>query len=267
MVVKFCPEEVVSCINMVIRPSYLAVYIRLQFMFNLCGHVVQRVFRQRADKSVMGIQKVHSNISSFSGSCFFSLPPLLLEKKNADQLWCFFASRNHRVYPICREEAVRLLRSTRMARAYSEGAYTSDYDYERYWHALPLHLCICHLLVSSSCPLSVFNLSVTIDVMTENDICLISVFVWVITALKWLLWYENTQLSLYVEAQSSVCCWWPAPDRFFIDVLVYVPMYIIPTVVCWSVLCVIISVFLFYTLLQPLIAHLYIFDALLWAVQ
>ncbi|XP_044063159.1 regulating synaptic membrane exocytosis protein 2 isoform X11 [Siniperca chuatsi] len=39
-------------------------------------------------------------------------------------------SRNHRVYPICREEAVRLLRSTRMARAYSEGAY-SDYDYER----------------------------------------------------------------------------------------------------------------------------------------
>ncbi|CAJ1061922.1 regulating synaptic membrane exocytosis protein 2 isoform X8 [Xyrichtys novacula] len=40
-------------------------------------------------------------------------------------------SRNHRVYPICREEAVRLLRSTRMARAYSEGAYSSDFDYER----------------------------------------------------------------------------------------------------------------------------------------
>ncbi|XP_042077816.1 regulating synaptic membrane exocytosis protein 2 isoform X14 [Haplochromis burtoni] len=40
-------------------------------------------------------------------------------------------SRNHRVYPICREEAVRLLRSTRMTRAYSEGAYSSDYDYER----------------------------------------------------------------------------------------------------------------------------------------
>ncbi|XP_034084943.1 regulating synaptic membrane exocytosis protein 2 isoform X24 [Gymnodraco acuticeps] len=40
-------------------------------------------------------------------------------------------SRNHRVYPICREEAVRLLRSTRMARAHSEGAYSSDYDYER----------------------------------------------------------------------------------------------------------------------------------------
>ncbi|XP_074510752.1 regulating synaptic membrane exocytosis protein 2 isoform X33 [Sebastes fasciatus] len=41
------------------------------------------------------------------------------------------SSRNHRVYPICREEAVRLLRSTRMARAYSEGAYSSDFDYER----------------------------------------------------------------------------------------------------------------------------------------
>nr|XP_029133100.1 regulating synaptic membrane exocytosis protein 2 isoform X8 [Labrus bergylta] len=40
-------------------------------------------------------------------------------------------SRNHRVYPICREEAVRLLRSTRMSRAYSEGAYSSDYEYER----------------------------------------------------------------------------------------------------------------------------------------
>ncbi|XP_062421278.1 regulating synaptic membrane exocytosis protein 2 isoform X13 [Pungitius pungitius] len=41
------------------------------------------------------------------------------------------SSRNHRMYPICREEAVRLLRSTRMSRAYSEGAYSSDYDYER----------------------------------------------------------------------------------------------------------------------------------------
>uniref|UniRef100_A0A1A7XZU3 Regulating synaptic membrane exocytosis 1 n=1 Tax=Iconisemion striatum TaxID=60296 RepID=A0A1A7XZU3_9TELE len=38
------------------------------------------------------------------------------------------SSRNHRVYPICREEAVRLLRSTRMTRAYSEGAYSSDYE-------------------------------------------------------------------------------------------------------------------------------------------
>ncbi|XP_044063156.1 regulating synaptic membrane exocytosis protein 2 isoform X8 [Siniperca chuatsi] len=48
------------------------------------------------------------------------------------------SSRNHRVYPICREEAVRLLRSTRMARAYSEGAY-SDYDYERNHGAMDRH--------------------------------------------------------------------------------------------------------------------------------
>ncbi|XP_031730299.1 regulating synaptic membrane exocytosis protein 2 isoform X18 [Anarrhichthys ocellatus] len=48
-------------------------------------------------------------------------------------------SRNHRVYPICREEAVRLLRSTRMARAYSEGAYSSDYDYERNHGAMDRH--------------------------------------------------------------------------------------------------------------------------------
>ncbi|XP_019711840.1 regulating synaptic membrane exocytosis protein 2 isoform X12 [Hippocampus comes] len=41
------------------------------------------------------------------------------------------ASQNHRVYPICREEAVRLLRSTRISRAFSEGAYSSDYDFER----------------------------------------------------------------------------------------------------------------------------------------
>ncbi|KAM9851897.1 regulating synaptic membrane exocytosis protein 2 isoform 3-T3 [Aulostomus maculatus] len=49
------------------------------------------------------------------------------------------SSRNHRVYPICREEAVRLLRSTRMARAYSEGAYTSDFDYERNHGAMDRH--------------------------------------------------------------------------------------------------------------------------------
>ncbi|XP_068179261.1 regulating synaptic membrane exocytosis protein 2 [Antennarius striatus] len=49
------------------------------------------------------------------------------------------SSRNHRVYPICREEAVRLLRSTRMARAYSEGAYTSDYDIERNHGAMDRH--------------------------------------------------------------------------------------------------------------------------------
>ncbi|KAM8846496.1 regulating synaptic membrane exocytosis protein 2 isoform 18-T18 [Synchiropus picturatus] len=49
------------------------------------------------------------------------------------------SSRNHRVYPICREEAVRLLRSTRMARAHSEGAYSSDYDYERNHGAMDRH--------------------------------------------------------------------------------------------------------------------------------
>ncbi|XP_036930070.1 regulating synaptic membrane exocytosis protein 2 isoform X38 [Acanthopagrus latus] len=48
-------------------------------------------------------------------------------------------SRNHRVYPICREEAVRLLRSTRMARAYSEGAYSADFDYERNHGAMDRH--------------------------------------------------------------------------------------------------------------------------------
>ncbi|XP_060907233.1 regulating synaptic membrane exocytosis protein 2 isoform X12 [Labrus mixtus] len=48
-------------------------------------------------------------------------------------------SRNHRVYPICREEAVRLLRSTRMSRAYSEGAYSSDYEYERNHGAMDRH--------------------------------------------------------------------------------------------------------------------------------
>lgn len=54
----------------------------------------------------------------------------------------FFASRNHGVFPICREEAVRLLRSTRMTRAYSEGAYSSDFAYQRYWSVPPQHLCI-----------------------------------------------------------------------------------------------------------------------------
>ncbi|KAM8870909.1 regulating synaptic membrane exocytosis protein 2 isoform 45-T46 [Spinachia spinachia] len=49
------------------------------------------------------------------------------------------SSRNHRMYPICREEAVRLLRSTRMARAHSEGAYSSDYDYERNHGAMDRH--------------------------------------------------------------------------------------------------------------------------------
>ncbi|XP_075868766.1 regulating synaptic membrane exocytosis protein 2 isoform X13 [Nelusetta ayraudi] len=49
------------------------------------------------------------------------------------------SSRNHRVYPICREEAVRLLRSTRMARAHSEGAYSSSFDYERNHGAMDRH--------------------------------------------------------------------------------------------------------------------------------
>ncbi|KAM7420232.1 hypothetical protein PAMA_014772 [Pampus argenteus] len=49
-------------------------------------------------------------------------------------------SRNHRVYPICREEAVRLLRSTRMSRAHSDGAYSSDYDYERQFLFAQLHI-------------------------------------------------------------------------------------------------------------------------------
>ncbi|XP_019711847.1 regulating synaptic membrane exocytosis protein 2 isoform X18 [Hippocampus comes] len=49
------------------------------------------------------------------------------------------ASQNHRVYPICREEAVRLLRSTRISRAFSEGAYSSDYDFERSHGAMDRH--------------------------------------------------------------------------------------------------------------------------------
>ncbi|XP_047216378.1 regulating synaptic membrane exocytosis protein 2 isoform X7 [Girardinichthys multiradiatus] len=49
------------------------------------------------------------------------------------------SSRNHRVYPICREEAIRLLRSTRMTRAYSDGAYSSDFDYERNRGAMDRH--------------------------------------------------------------------------------------------------------------------------------
>lgn len=126
-------------------------------------------------KSVKAIQKcTQTSFTGLSTHTYMLLPLVVKNKtkkrRNADQLWYFFASRNHRVYPICREEAVRLLRSTRMARAYSEGAYSSDYDYERYWHALLLHLCIHHLVVSSSCPSSVFNLSVILHVMTENDI-------------------------------------------------------------------------------------------------
>ncbi|XP_054898191.1 regulating synaptic membrane exocytosis protein 2 isoform X6 [Poeciliopsis prolifica] len=49
------------------------------------------------------------------------------------------SSRNHGVYPICREEAVRLLRSTRMTRAYSEGAYSSNFAYQRNHGAMDRH--------------------------------------------------------------------------------------------------------------------------------
>ncbi|XP_038131038.1 regulating synaptic membrane exocytosis protein 2 isoform X3 [Cyprinodon tularosa] len=49
------------------------------------------------------------------------------------------SSRNHGVYPICREEAVRLLRSTRMTRAHSEGTYSSNFDYERNHGSMDRH--------------------------------------------------------------------------------------------------------------------------------
>ncbi|XP_030225951.1 regulating synaptic membrane exocytosis protein 2 isoform X3 [Gadus morhua] len=47
--------------------------------------------------------------------------------------------QHHRVAPLCREEAVRLLRSTRMARTHSEGAYSSDGDHERSHGAADRH--------------------------------------------------------------------------------------------------------------------------------
>ncbi|XP_029592181.1 regulating synaptic membrane exocytosis protein 2 isoform X26 [Salmo trutta] len=53
-------------------------------------------------------------------------------------------SRNHRISNISREEAVRLLRSTRMSRAHSEGAYSSsasvDCDYKRNLGAVDRHV-------------------------------------------------------------------------------------------------------------------------------
>uniref|UniRef100_A0A3P9JVN9 Regulating synaptic membrane exocytosis 2 n=1 Tax=Oryzias latipes TaxID=8090 RepID=A0A3P9JVN9_ORYLA len=49
------------------------------------------------------------------------------------------SSRDRRVYPLCREDAVRLLRSTRMSRAHSEASYSSDYDYERNHGAMDRH--------------------------------------------------------------------------------------------------------------------------------
>lgn len=182
----------------------------------------------------------------------------------------FFASRNHRVYPICREEAVRLLRSTRMARAYSEGAYTSDYDYERYWHALPLHLCICHLLVSSSCPLSVFNLSVIVDVMTENDICLISVCVYESSQL-WSCWCDMITHNCLCMLRLRAMC---VADGQYLTVFSLMSLFMYPCTLYqqWYVdqCCVWLSVLSFFTRYwQPLTAHLYsdISDALLCAVQ
>lgn len=91
-------------------------------------------------------------------------------QRKAHTLWYFFASRDRRVYPLCREDAVRLLRSTRMSRAHSEASYSSDYDYERYCNALLQHLCIWHLVVSSSRLSFVFNLSLIVRLMTEKDI-------------------------------------------------------------------------------------------------
>lgn len=76
MVVKFCPAEVVSPANMLIH----SVCISLQFICNRCGSVGylhKCVLRQ--SKSIIGIQKVYSNFSSFAGS-FFMLLPLLLKK-------------------------------------------------------------------------------------------------------------------------------------------------------------------------------------------
>lgn len=157
-------------------------------------------------------------------------------------MWYLFASRNHRVYPICREEAVRLLRSTRMARAYSEGAYTSDFDYERYWRALPLHPCIRHLVVSSSCPLSVFNFSVIVLVMTENDI-LSDI------GLLWTSHHGSEVVGVKYESHNSLCvlrlramCVADG-QNLTVSSLMSLFMYpCIPTVVCGPVLCVIISV-------------------------
>lgn len=200
MVVRFCPEEVVSLLSLCPKKSRAAYFIFMRH----CKPGVQWkkvCVLTETDKVGSRIKTVHSNLSSFAGSFFFgsffhvNFPHDARERereKKADQLWYFFGSRNHHIYPICREEAVRLLRSTRMARAYSEGAYTSDYDYERYWHALLLHPCVRHFVVSSSRPLSVFNLSVIFHVMTENDILSdISFCKVVITALKFLKWNNN----------------------------------------------------------------------------
>lgn len=183
-------------------------------------------------------------------------------------MWYLFASRNHRVYPICREEAVRLLRSTRMARAYSEGAYTSDYDYERYWRALPLHPCIRHLVVSSSCPLSVFDFSVILRTCDDWKWYPVRYRFTVSKSSRlWSCWCEiRSHNSLCMLRLRAMCV--ADGQNLTVSSLMSLFMYpCIPTVVCGPVLCVIISVVLFYV--QLLIAHLYndISDALLWAAQ
>lgn len=173
--------------------------------------------------------------------------------KHAHQLWYLFGSRNHRVYPICREEAVRLLRSTRMARAYSEGAYSSDFDYERYWHA------------PASCGLPEFVPGLflfypwSVNVMTENDICLISVFVKKSSQL-WSCWCKTlihnclcvTRFrALYVSLLSAVgilVVEFITGDLLTVSTLMSLFMYIIPAAVCWSVVCVVFGVVLFYML-------------------
>lgn len=99
--------------------------------------------------------------------------------------------------------------------------------------------------------------------MTENDILSdIGFCKGVITALVRLcrstmmihnsLYAEHRGLELFVSLLSAVstpavqstaglqmCC-------FSVGVLIYVPVYSIPSVVCWSVVCVVINVVLFY---------------------
>lgn len=105
--------------------------------------------------------------------------------------------------------------------------------------------------------------------------CLISVFVEESSQL-WSCWCKIIiHNCLWMLRLRALCvadvgcmwtgCWgnfWPAPDCFYVDVLVYVPMYIIPTAVC--VWFLVLSCYW-----QLLIAHLYngISDALLWAAQ
>ena len=79
---------------------------------------------------------------------------------------------------MCREEAVRLLRSTRMSRANSEGAYSSDFDYERYHHAAPLLYirCIRRLVVLPEVVPVYLSVTVQRDDREQYPPRLISVF-------------------------------------------------------------------------------------------